>query len=199
MDRPGSVVRYAAASLTLLALTGSVGLFWNRQSNGVDSLEQAAADSVSAREQSLHYGSNYFANAFGVSGDLNRHWWCGHYFGSLCRRDGRDQTQWYQKTDWLDYSSRLKVQSRRISGFLRFIITFVHADYLELDQARNQNFTLLRRSLHNGGLFEIQAAHEADGQEEVAFHEAIKELHARVIAKRNATENLRQVCSFGLD
>jgi hypothetical protein len=40
---------------------------------------------------------------------------------------------------------------------------------------------------------DIQAAHEADDQEEVAFHEAIKELHARVIAKRNATEHLRQV------
>ncbi len=139
MDR---IVRYAAASLTLLALTGSVGLFWNRQSNGVDSLEQAAADSVSSREQSLHHGSNYFANAFRVSGDLNHHWWCGHYFRSLCRRDGRDQTQWYQKTDWLDYSSRLKVQSRRISGFWRFIITFVHADYLELDQARKQKILL---------------------------------------------------------
>ncbi len=79
-------------------------------------------------------------------------------------------------------------------------MTFVHADYLELDQARFFFLTLLtRRLLHNGGLFEIQAAHEAAEQEEVAFHEAIKELHARVMAKRNATENLRRVCSFGLD
>ena len=107
---PRFVARCAAASVTLLALTACIGLFWKGQVNGVSSLEQAASDSVTAREQSLHYGSNYFESAFGVSGDLNHHWWCGHYFRSLCRTEGKDQTTiWYQKTDWLDYSSRLKV------------------------------------------------------------------------------------------
>ena len=38
-----------------------------------------------------------------------------------------------------------------------------------------------------------QAAHDLDTQEESAFHEAIKELHDRVMAKRNATEQLDRV------
>jgi hypothetical protein len=108
MDR-GTLLRYVAAFLALLALTASVGIFRNGKSNSVNSLAQVKGDSAAGREQSLHYGSNYFENAFGVSGDLNHHWWCGHYFRSLCRTEGRDKTPWYQKTDWLDYSSRLKV------------------------------------------------------------------------------------------
>ena len=112
MDRPnrwsnGAVLRCAATSLLSLALIAVVGQFVARRT-GSNSLGQVG-DSASAREQSLHYGKNYFENVYGVSGDLNHYWWCGHYFRSLCRTDGRDSTPWYQKTDWLDYSSRLKV------------------------------------------------------------------------------------------
>ena len=107
----GPFLRYASAATLLVVLTCSVIEFATRRANEVDFLEQKLNI---ARKQSLHYGENYFEKYFGDPEDSNHFWWCGHYFKSLCRTKDRDATPWFRKTDWLDYSSRLKVCSQSV-------------------------------------------------------------------------------------
>ena len=109
-----SLVRSAAATAAVLMLIATIATFINEKYQTSTLEESKAGDKHPGREQSLHYGMNYFQHEFGVSGRLNHHWWCGHYFRSLCRSSltrEDDSTPWFQKTDWLDYSAKLAVIS----------------------------------------------------------------------------------------